>query len=273
MASQKLEFLRKLDPNLVIAEMKKRGGGAPAAAPAAAPSGGVTSAQIFAAIAAHVEKNAADLTKIGVVYLFKLTGPDSQWTVDLKACKVSQGEAAKAECTLELADSDFMDMTTGKADPQKLYFGGKLKISGNVMASQKLGEIFKKMDPAEAKKAVAAAAAPAAAPPAASAPKEKNAEKIFAALGKRLAENTALGAELGKGTIQFTVDGKSWLVSASGVKDGSGKADATLTISDEPLTALVRGQRDVRDLHQRGELRVDGDVHFAQKLGMLKGLV
>ena len=29
-------------------------------------------------------------------------------------------------------------MSSGVADPQKLYFGGDLKISGNVMASQKL---------------------------------------------------------------------------------------------------------------------------------------
>ncbi|MBL0197125.1 MAG: SCP2 sterol-binding domain-containing protein [Myxococcales bacterium] len=45
-------------------------------------------------------------------------------------------------------------MTSGKADPQKLYFGGKLKISGNVMASQKL-TFLKKIDPAAAKEVVA----------------------------------------------------------------------------------------------------------------------
>jgi 3-hydroxyacyl-CoA dehydrogenase/3a,7a,12a-trihydroxy-5b-cholest-24-enoyl-CoA hydratase len=277
MASQKLEFLRKLDPNLVIEAMKKRGAGAPAAAPApaTAPSGGITSAGVFAAIAAHVEKNAAELTKIGVVYLFRLTSPDSAWTVDLKAGKVSSGETAKAECTLELADSDFLDMAQGKADPQKLYFGGKLKISGNVMASQKLAEIFNKMKPQDVKNAMAAAApAPATTPGPASAPREKNASNIFEALGRRLTENKSLGAELGSAVIQFNVDGKSWLVTAQGVREGTdAKASAVLTISDEHLTALVKGQRDARDLHQRGELRVDGDIRVAHKLGMLKGLV
>ena len=46
-----------------------------------------------------------------------------------------------------MSDADFMDMCTGKADAQKLYFGGKLKISGNVMASQKL-DFLKKIDAA-----------------------------------------------------------------------------------------------------------------------------
>ena len=42
-------------------------------------------------------------------------------------------------------------MVAGKADPQKLYFGGKLKISGDVMASQKL-MFLKKIDPKQARR-------------------------------------------------------------------------------------------------------------------------
>src|SRR4051812_23955454 len=81
-----------------------------------------------------------------------------------------------AECTLELAESDFLDLTQGKADPMKLFTTGKLKISGNVMASQKLQPLFK-IDPSKAIEAVmkrrggAPAAAAAAAPaPAAAKP-------------------------------------------------------------------------------------------------------
>ncbi len=44
-------------------------------------------------------------------------------------------------------------MTSGKADPMKLYMGGKLKISGDVMASQKL-DFLKKIDPKQAIEAV-----------------------------------------------------------------------------------------------------------------------
>jgi hypothetical protein len=36
---------------------------------------------------------------------------------------------------------------------------------------------------------------------------------------------------------------------------------------------MVRGEASVRDLYQRGRLRVDGDVTIAHRLGFLKGLI
>ena len=87
---------------------------------------------------------------------------------------VYAGEAEKPECTLELSDADFMAMTSGKADPQKLFGEGKLKIGGNLMASTKLGFLKKidmsKVKPGSAAKPAAAASAPAAAPKSAQAP-------------------------------------------------------------------------------------------------------
>ena len=71
-----------------------------------------------------------------------------------------------------MSDADFLAMATGQADAMKLFSTGKLKISGDVMASQKLG-FLKKITPemvlAETKQrtgggAGAAAAAAAAAP-------------------------------------------------------------------------------------------------------------
>ena len=61
---------------------------------------------------------------------------------------------APADVTLELSDEDFLGMVSGKADPQKLFMTGKLKISGNVMASQKLTHLMKRVDPKAAMEAV-----------------------------------------------------------------------------------------------------------------------
>jgi 3-hydroxyacyl-CoA dehydrogenase/3a,7a,12a-trihydroxy-5b-cholest-24-enoyl-CoA hydratase len=268
MASQKLEFLKKIDPQSVIDAMNKRGGGTSAGAPAAAAPQGSASGDVFLAIQDHVERNAAEMQKIGVVYLFKLTNPDSQWTVDLKSAKVTPGEAAKAECTLELSDADFQDMTSGKADAMKLFMDKKLKISGNVMASQKL-EFLKKIDKNAAAAAVAAkkAAGAGAAPATASAPKSasQNAPKIFDALKKRLAENPKLATEINS-RITFVVDGTKYPVDF-----GSDKEGAVVTINDEDLTALAKGAS-VQALHQHGQLRVDGDIRLAHKLGIFKGV-
>ena len=81
-------------------------------------------------------------------FTFKLSSPDSAWTIDLTTPPgaVTEGVTGKATCTLELSDADFMAMATGQADAMKLFSSGKLKISGDVMASQKLG-FLKKLTP------------------------------------------------------------------------------------------------------------------------------
>jgi 3-hydroxyacyl-CoA dehydrogenase/3a,7a,12a-trihydroxy-5b-cholest-24-enoyl-CoA hydratase len=57
------------------------------------------------------------------------------------------------------------------------------------------------------------------------------------------------------------------------VKEGKdAAAETTLRLADADLSELVKGS-DASDLHQRGKLRVDGDVRIAHKLGLFKGLV
>ena len=41
---------------------------------------------------------------------------------------------------------------------------------------------------------------------------------------------------------------------------------------DEHLAALASGATDARDLFQRGQLRIDGDIHLAHNLDFLDGL-
>ena len=288
MASQKLEFLKKIDPQMVIDAMKARvgsGAAAPAAAPAPAPAApsGDTSADVFVAIGDHIEKHPELVAKTSTVFQFKLTSPDSAYVLDLKNGKgsVTAGAAEKADCTLELSDADFIAMATGKADPQKLYFGGKLKISGNVMASQKL-MFLKEIDPEAAKKAVKAkraqgAAAPAAAAPAA-ASKGAQAAEIIEKLKARLAETPDLAKETAA-VVQLRIKSPDadWTIdlkSGGGVKIGVDKgADVTLTLSDDDFAAMVRGSESAQHLFQNGKMRVDGDIRIAaHRLGFLKGL-
>jgi len=305
MASQKLSFLQKIDQKQALeAIMKKRGGadpaaqaGAAAAAPAAVDPASFGSADVFTAIEDHVARNPDLVGRVGKTFVFKLTNPESAWTIDVKNGKgaVSAGAMDKPDCTLELADADFLAMTSGKADPMKLYMGGKLKISGDVMASQKL-DFLKKIDPKQALEAVtrkrggggaAAGTAQPAAAAAASAPKaDAKAPAIFKALADRLGKNAALAKEVGA-VLQFDVTGqaapqagpgpaKSWVVDLTGpgaVREGADpKAAAVLRIDDADLAALCKDPSQARELYQRGKLRVDGDVRPAQKLGFLKDL-
>jgi hypothetical protein len=56
-------------------------------------------------------------------FLFKLSNPESSWTIDLTTPpgSVTEGAAGKPACTLDISDADFMAMATGQADAMKLW--------------------------------------------------------------------------------------------------------------------------------------------------------
>eukprot|EP00746_Dinoflagellata_sp_MGD_P160360 gnl/MRDRNA2_/MRDRNA2_87079_c0_seq1.p2 gnl/MRDRNA2_/MRDRNA2_87079_c0~~gnl/MRDRNA2_/MRDRNA2_87079_c0_seq1.p2 ORF type:complete len:109 (+),score=42.44 gnl/MRDRNA2_/MRDRNA2_87079_c0_seq1:86-412(+) len=99
---------------------------------------------VFEQISKAIDAKGADLVKQAkAVFQFDLKGK-GEWTVDLKngtgSCK--EGKAEKADCTITIAEDDFIAMATGKLDGTKAFMSGKLKIKGNMMLAQKLGPIF-----------------------------------------------------------------------------------------------------------------------------------
>ncbi|MCL2779484.1 MAG: SDR family NAD(P)-dependent oxidoreductase [Polyangiaceae bacterium] len=299
MASQKLLFLQKIDrARAVEVVLKLRGasGASKPAAAAASSAGGAagsedeaSTSEAFAVIRDHIERNPDLAKQIGKTYLFRLSEPSSAWMIDLKNGGGAVTEATgseKADCTLDLTDANFRDMTAGKADAQKLYFSGKMKIAGDLMASQKL-LFLQKIDRARgvevvlklrgASGASASKPTPASAPAQTSAPKEPKAKAIAKALGERIAKEPSLIKEIGavialivtSPDSRFLVDLKN---GSGSVKEGTGAADITLKLSDDDLEALAKGES-LRDLYQRGRIRIDGDAKFARKLNFFKGLI
>jgi 3-hydroxyacyl-CoA dehydrogenase/3a,7a,12a-trihydroxy-5b-cholest-24-enoyl-CoA hydratase len=295
MASQKLDFLKGVDPNDVIAAAKKRvGGGAGASAASVASTASMastaepTSADVFGGISRYLQKNADIAAKVKTVFAFKLKNPDAVWTVDLKngAGTVIEGEPIPAECTLEISDADFMDMCTGKSDAMKLFTTGKLKISGNVMASQKL-DFLRKVDPKDVLDAMKARAGGAPdkggsgtpAKAAATGDKSALASHIFEALKKRIESDRGLANEV-RAVIEFRVKDpeSTWTVSLESGRGeiragGSKDSTAAITIADADLHAWASGSASAQGLFQRGQLRIDGDMRIAQRLGFMNKLV
>ncbi|MDB5974489.1 MAG: 3-hydroxyacyl-CoA dehydrogenase / 3a,7a,12a-trihydroxy-5b-cholest-24-enoyl-CoA hydratase [Nevskia sp.] len=292
MAAAKLEFLKKMDPKLAEDAMKARlaagGGAAPAVAAVSVPAQptGPVSADVFSAIGAYVAQNPKLVEQAKTLFQFKLSEPDSDWVVDLKndTGSVRSGLVDKPDATLTATEENFIAMCTGAADAQKLFFAGKLKIAGNMMAASKL-EFLKSMDPKLVEAATRArlasgGAAPATAPAAAAtASKAGKASEIFAALTERLGKTKK--AEAAGAVLQFNVSNPEahWIVDFKSappkVEQGSanGGAAAVFGIADEDLVALAKGETKAQDLFQRGKLRVDGDVRFAQKLSFLDSLI
>ena len=287
MASQKLMFLKKIDPKRameVVGKLRAAGGGAGASAPAAAPSGEPTSAEAFAVIGDFIEQNGGLAAEVGKTFLFRLSSPDSAWTVDLKNGKGSvTAGGTSADCILDLSDDDFRAMVAGKADPMKLWTEKKLKIGGDVMASQKL-MFLKKIDPKRGAEVVAKLrGASASAQPAASgggatakpaAAKASQAPAILKVLAERFAKTPNLATEVGA-KVNLVISDKFWHLDLTGpgkITEGQAAADVALTLSDDDLVALAKGES-LRELYQHGRVRIDGDTRVAHKINFFKGLV
>lgn len=245
-----------------------------------------TSAIVFQAIGEHLASHPQLVGKVATVFAFKLSNPDSAWTVDAKngSGGVKPGIADSADVTFELAEEDFVALTLGQADPQKLYFGGKLKIRGNLMAAQKLQSVIDPKAAAEvlAKVQSGSKAAPSAqkqsqaSPPVVKAG-EANAKKVFEALRERMSKTPSSMNEV-SATIQFkitspegafVVDLKTGKVEAGTVSH----AACTLTIDDADLLLLAKGTETAQALYQQGKLRVDGDILVAHRLGFMKQIL
>lgn len=75
-------------------------------------------------------------------------GATESWYIDLKKSgTVGKGEkpedAAKSDVTLNMSDEDFGKLVEGKANAQKLFMGGKLKVKGDVMKATKAEVVLK----------------------------------------------------------------------------------------------------------------------------------
>ena len=106
----------------------------------------MTAADIFntkvpAALVAYPDRARA----VNTIYLFKLTGNDGgMWTVDLVSPTPTcvSGDSGKATCTMELSASDFQQILSNPTVAMQLYFQGRLKVSGDIMAAQKIKTLF-----------------------------------------------------------------------------------------------------------------------------------
>ncbi|GAB7344258.1 hypothetical protein MBLNU457_2135t1 [Dothideomycetes sp. NU457] len=75
-------------------------------------------------------------------------GNTESWYIDLKETgtvgKGAAPEGKKAAVTLHLSDDDFSKLVSGKANAQKLFMSGKLKVKGDVMKATKMEAVLKK---------------------------------------------------------------------------------------------------------------------------------
>ncbi|BES90092.1 Sterol carrier protein [Nesidiocoris tenuis] len=73
-------------------------------------------------------------------------GKDGMWIINTKGGKgtITYNGTDKPDVTITINDEDITDLLTGKLNPQKAFFQGKLKIQGNMGLALKLTELQKK---------------------------------------------------------------------------------------------------------------------------------
>ncbi|KAF9402470.1 hypothetical protein BGZ94_004928, partial [Podila epigama] len=101
----------------------------------------------FAAMSAADRQ--AQVKKIKGIFQFEITNEAGQSTtfhIDLKNGEGSVGAGAskgKADVVITTKDDIFVDLATGKANAQKLFMSGAIKVKGQVMLATKLGDVLK----------------------------------------------------------------------------------------------------------------------------------
>jgi putative sterol carrier protein len=119
------------------------------------PPDSFPSSAAFDEIARSLSASDADrkdaIKKGGAIFAFTLKNTSSEtdsWYIDLKETgTVGKGlapEGKKPAVTLVLSDKDFGQLVQGKANAQKLFMSGKLKVKGDVMKATKMEPILKK---------------------------------------------------------------------------------------------------------------------------------
>ena len=82
---------------------------------------------------------------VNATYEFNITGDTGGvWTVDLtkEPGTVTPGSQGVAKCTVTATTADFMNIVSGKMNPQMAFMSGKLKIKGDMGLAMKLQKII-----------------------------------------------------------------------------------------------------------------------------------
>lgn len=106
---------------------------------------------LFKTLAIAMEEDDENLIeKMRGVYGFKVIngpgGAEGYWIVDARTGKgkVEYNSKTKPDVLFTISDTDIVDFISGKLNPQKAFFQGKVKIQGNMGLAMKLPDLQKR---------------------------------------------------------------------------------------------------------------------------------
>ncbi|KAF9352996.1 hypothetical protein BGX26_009224 [Mortierella sp. AD094] len=115
---------------------------------------GFDSSKLLAQIDEHLKtlseaERQEQVKKVKGVFQFNITnkaGQKATWTFDLKsgggAMHKGTVTGLKPDITIDVKDEDFVALAEGKANGQKLFMSGKIKVKGAIMMATKLDSVL-----------------------------------------------------------------------------------------------------------------------------------
>ncbi len=97
----------------------------------------------FDTLEGKLNADPSKLAGMDCVYQFQVG--DHGYHVSMKdgSAKVGKGEASSPNCTVTMAENDFLDMIAGRLNGQMAFMTGKLKVAGDMGLALKLGTFLK----------------------------------------------------------------------------------------------------------------------------------
>lgn len=102
---------------------------------------GVT--EFFESLQGRLAQSASKLAGMNCVYQFRVGDAIYNVTLTDGAGAVAKGEAPTPNCTITMADADFLALVSGKLNGQMAFMTGKLKIAGDFGLALKLETLLK----------------------------------------------------------------------------------------------------------------------------------
>jgi len=93
-----------------------------------------TADEVFTEMETRVKGDPSKTAGMTATYQFNLTGdsPSAHWVkVADGNAEFGKGEAEGADCVITIAESDFLDLVSGKLDGTMAFMSGKLKVGGS----------------------------------------------------------------------------------------------------------------------------------------------